>query len=717
MRNVPFNTPPGKSPPRRMAAALATASAAVLFLSALSIRRFVPAFPSPLTLTVVFERGTPGQGEPLITTGRAGAGDFFYVRYIDAETVAFGYDSWGRGGPVSGPVRIAPGRSRILRVAMPALNPARMASQPPFRLRVWYNGIVVLAGKVGAHGRASREIRFGENPIGGTSCGPSFSGQLRRLDGRPLRGEPADVTSWRERAHGWLRGSPFQAGLILLAGFAIFALMTRQSSMTPRDRLTRAAGALRRHRAFLFTALVCVVLFAAVLTGGRFHLLEGETFGDFYDYQAAGLLQGRLDVPAVRQSGEAFVFRGRSYIYFGLTPALLRLPFAAFEVGFGRWTRLFLTAYHAICLALVYAILLLSTRIASPRARPAGATTVLFVAAAGTGSTLFFLASRAYVYHEAIMAGVAFGLAVCWGALRWIEAPRSRWGLFAAAAGAFSINARPTVGLFSLAFTSFVALMILGRTGRRTNRTGTEPRASGGRVGPLAVIAACFLAFLSSTAVNYAKFHGPAGMPVKYNYPPERLKAIDGRLFHLSNLPFNFAIYGWEPNVRLDSRFPFVQVTSPDHAEIGRRFPAAKVDYYEPTLAIPYSTPYFVVLAATSLLLLVSGPPALRGIARALAAAFLPLVALLLMLVTIAPRYTADFCPYLFCAAALSLAALSSRSRPIPAWIHIALGVLVAVSIFVSLMITLRHQGEYVWGVPDDIKAHYQALKAFFDGL
>jgi len=233
MPNVHFDALPGTHPPRRIAAALAVASALVLILSAISIRRFVPAFPSPLTCTVVFERGTPGRGEPLITTGRTGAGDFLYIRYIDPETIAFGYDSWGRGGPVSGPVRVAPGRRRLLRVAMPALNPARVASQPPYRLRVWYNGIVVLTGEVGAHRRASREIRFGQNPIGGTSCGPSFSGQLRRLDGRPLRGGPADVRSWRERAQEWLRGSPFQAGFILLAGIAAFALLTRFSVMTP----------------------------------------------------------------------------------------------------------------------------------------------------------------------------------------------------------------------------------------------------------------------------------------------------------------------------------------------------------------------------------------------------------------------------------------------------------------------------------------------------
>ena len=43
--------------------------------------------------------------------------------------------------------------------------------------------------------------------------------------------------------------------------------------------------------------------------------------------------KSRAAPPCTRRGPEAFVARGRYYGYFGLTPALLRLPFAAFDFG------------------------------------------------------------------------------------------------------------------------------------------------------------------------------------------------------------------------------------------------------------------------------------------------------------------------------------------------------------------------------------------------
>ena len=61
---------------------------------------------------------------------------------------------------------------------------------------------------------------------------------------------------------------------------------------------------------------------------------------EFYDAQAQSLLEGRIDVPPDAIGPEAFVHDGKSYGYFGPTPALARLPLEVFMPAmYGRWSR------------------------------------------------------------------------------------------------------------------------------------------------------------------------------------------------------------------------------------------------------------------------------------------------------------------------------------------------------------------------------------------
>src|SRR5205807_6212140 len=48
--------------------------------------------------------------------------------------------------------------------------------------------------------------------------------------------------------------------------------------------------------------------------------------GSFYDIQGRALLHGHLAVPQGSAGFEGFVVGGRTYVYFGPVPALLRLP-------------------------------------------------------------------------------------------------------------------------------------------------------------------------------------------------------------------------------------------------------------------------------------------------------------------------------------------------------------------------------------------------------
>ena len=57
--------------------------------------------------------------------------------------------------------------------------------------------------------------------------------------------------------------------------------------------------------------------------------------GSFYDIQGRALLHGHLAVPNGSVSFEGFVIGGRTYVYFGLVPAVLRLPISSRIVSTG----------------------------------------------------------------------------------------------------------------------------------------------------------------------------------------------------------------------------------------------------------------------------------------------------------------------------------------------------------------------------------------------
>lgn len=74
---------------------------------------------------------------------------------------------------------------------------------------------------------------------------------------------------------------------------------------------------------------MATIPFLLLLTAGRLELAPPRPTTDFYDIQAASLLDGRWDVPATRLGIEAFVVDGRAYMYFGPFPALVRMPVEA----------------------------------------------------------------------------------------------------------------------------------------------------------------------------------------------------------------------------------------------------------------------------------------------------------------------------------------------------------------------------------------------------
>jgi hypothetical protein len=686
-----------------MMAALALATFASLLCW--RVVDYCPPLPRPLALVLTLEPDASNGSDPLIVSGRTDAGDFLSIHFLDASTVRFAYDSWGVAAILSSPVAVPPNRRLRLEIEMPALDHLP-GSEPttPNRVRILCESVTVLDSPVHSYGREAAHFWFGENPIGGTACGTELRGTIRDGAGRILRGSAAENFTFRERITGWLRHHPGNVVLLLLLSVALVYGMYQLAILTGRKSVPRLAS---RHRWFLGTTVLCSLVFTWMVTYGSFQLRYAEAFGNFYDFQAQSFLEGRLDVPEAAVGGEAFEAKGKLYGYFGPTPALLRLPFNIAGIGFGQLSRLFMLLYFGASLTAAYLILCDAVRRTRPPGAPDSAAppspfaTFILLASTGLGSTVFYLGSRGVIFHEAILAGIAFALWSTWCSLRHLYEPERRWCIGALVCGLLSLHCRPPTGLFALTLLGGIVLFhLLGQRRRGLYRS-------------LAIIAGCAVGVLSLNGLGYLKFGVFEAAPLRLSRPyanPDRLAHIDGKSFHLVNLPYNFDNYVLRPNYRIDPGFPWFYIES---RTPGRHFPKAKIDLPDRTLALPYAMPSLFGLATLGCLAALLRAPRLRWPIVALWAAVLPMTLALFAAVATAQRYTGDFCPFLIAAGAFGLAALEggSRGRRLNWAARGVLSLATLTAIGVTFALTLHYQRETVWGVPEASRHSYQQFR------
>jgi hypothetical protein len=125
-----------------------------------------------------------GQTEPLVTTGRAGSGDFLYVTYVDTGHVIVGHDKWNFGGSKSGPIAVDYQLPQSVEVGLSSLNPA---SEGPKRVFVRWNGVGVFSEDAAAYPSRPDEVTVGQNTIGGSTTLPRFSGEILDVSRLPAR--------------------------------------------------------------------------------------------------------------------------------------------------------------------------------------------------------------------------------------------------------------------------------------------------------------------------------------------------------------------------------------------------------------------------------------------------------------------------------------------------------------------------------------------------
>ena len=329
--------------------------------------------------------------------------------------------------------------------------------------------------------------------------------------------------------------------------------------------------------------LVVITYWLFLTQGKQGQILTHDHLGidtGYYDYLGQNILHGKLDVPSDVIADEAFVYNDKTYGYFGIAPALLRLPLNwLFPDLFGKWTS---TMLLIACFSNQIFALLIIRQFINIWKLPEEATPIkimigLFLLITGLGTTNIFL-TRPSVYVEAAMLGSSFALAFFYYFLRYLYKPTSSYLLIISVLCFLAFHTRQTSGLgVFVALGLFVLFFILNRI--RLHKFNTLPENSNppmtlnnvaitktSNVHILIIVFVVLFSGLLQVGMNYYRFgtlfdstpfdhyvafkESPELMPEQpyYTWPyvrfaldtllfPERITIIKEPLFHIETYP------------------------------------------------------------------------------------------------------------------------------------------------------------------------------------
>ena len=448
----------------------------------------------------------------------------------------------------------------------------------------------------------------------------------------------------------------------------------RTSAVGARDVRT-ASGRRRFLIAGSIGATISLLVFTLILTVGGRELLTRDVYGAFYDAQARALMAGHWDVPAKAMFFEGFRIHGRTYTYFGIWPSILRMPVVELAPSLvGRLTRLSMLAGFGVFLTAVIALHWRIRSIFRPDT-PVGRSdlTLSFVVpiVAGCGSCALFLASRAWVYHEAILWGVAWSLVAYERMIAFSLRP-TRARLAGASAGvALALASRASLG-----FGALLALaLIVGGTWIRAHQEGlnrvsfvgwhrarrvvgtlgapVEGDSSRRRLRAPLLAAAVVIPIALFAYVNWSRFGSLFSVPwrhqVLFQVRPQAARALDangGSYFGLQYLPTTL----WQ-SLRPDAlgRSPmFPWVTFPRFHTVV--FGGAVIDMLDVSSSVPASMPALTVLTGFGSAAAFSRRNAMTSRSEVLRAPLIGAasgIGFVLTIAFIAQRYLGDWLPLL----------------------------------------------------------------------
>ena len=270
----------------------------------------------------------------------------------------------------------------------------------------------------------------------------------------------------------------------------------------------------RLSSAWCFAALIAAaaVYYLVLLSNGTFRVFAPEMLDQAYNSMLTHMLHGQFDVDPKAIGFEAITRNGKTFAYFGVFPALLRLPALVFaDISQAELARLSCLCALVVFIGLQLGALFSVHNCLPSASRRPGFLTVMAGATLLSGPQIYILGSAA-IYHESILWAAAmaagFNLIVVRAAFADCPLRGVDLVLLAIVAG-LAINTRPPIGLdLSL---SAIVLIITSGWRQYAARRDDEGAVARNTLGPPLVVAISILGLLTAGAgaVNFARWGNP----------------------------------------------------------------------------------------------------------------------------------------------------------------------------------------------------------------
>lgn len=414
---------------------------------------------------------------------------------------------------------------------------------------------------------------------------------------------------------------------------------------------------------FVGLAIASGVYLFTLSAGGRFGVTEPVWYGRTFNSMLLHLLDGRFDVDPATIGNEGVLHNGLVYAYFGVLPALARLPLMAFPgFAFTDYTRIACLA--AVVIMAAFNLLSLAT-VWRARGRPERQDLLVLFALAILlgGPQIQFL--RPSIFQEVILwAGALAAGFVCF-ALRGYYSERGfSTGVMAGLAvmAGLCLLTRVSTGLGLYIAFGLLWLVLAWRT--QPSRGDRRQLVSAPT--PLIVSAAIVFVFAGITGfINFMRWGNPLEFTDPHSYiwafmAPERTRLVsEYGEFNLIRIGYMLAYYF----------FPIWVLHAADGSLLWSAFQHRVIDSIElPPSSLLVTDPLLIGLAVFCLLQIIRGKQGIdRPVALSLMAGLAVPIGLVLTLASATFRYRMEFYPFFGFSAFLGFGTLLSRAASPPA--------------------------------------------------